>query len=421
MARLVSEIRSGSASSRRATATAASFAGVRARSCGSSSCAASASVSRAARRHPGRREGELVRNHHDRPDCRYADPHPQRDHARKAKVLMPSSKLKLRIAEILSEEGFIGAVRREDDGEQGVLTIVLSYDNDNRSAIDGHQARLAPRPARLRAPQTLPSVRSGLGIAILTTSEGVMSEREARKAGSAASSSARSGRHVAHRQKPIASRRASTSPSVKDQVEVKGPKGKLKRAAPDGVTVKTSGDRGARRARRRQRDTAPCTASCARSSPTWSRASPRASSEARAQRRRLPRRGKGQTLNLALGFSHPVIFALPKGIIGQGRQEPRDPDGDNEQLGQTAAKIRGFRPPEPYRGKGVRYLEEGSARRPARPARRRGEVAIMANRKEEGRDRRKRRSARRSAARPSARACRCSARRSTSTRRSSTT
>jgi large subunit ribosomal protein L6 len=72
---------------------------------------------------------------------------------------------------------------------------------------------------------------------------------------------------------------------------------------------------------------------------------------------------KGQAVNLALGFSHPILFPLPKGVKCE---IPADSKGtlmiltgsDKEVMGQTAAKIRGFRPPEPYGGKGVRYQGE---------------------------------------------------------------
>jgi large subunit ribosomal protein L6 len=72
---------------------------------------------------------------------------------------------------------------------------------------------------------------------------------------------------------------------------------------------------------------------------------------------------KGSVLHLALGFSHPVAYPLPKGIAAQ---VPADSKGtiivltgaDKELIGQTAATIRGFRPPEPYGGKGVRYKGE---------------------------------------------------------------
>jgi len=72
---------------------------------------------------------------------------------------------------------------------------------------------------------------------------------------------------------------------------------------------------------------------------------------------------KGTTLHFALGFSHPIAYALPKGITAA---IPADSKGtvlvltgaDKEAIGQAAAKIRGFRPPEPYGGKGVRYRGE---------------------------------------------------------------
>jgi large subunit ribosomal protein L6 len=72
---------------------------------------------------------------------------------------------------------------------------------------------------------------------------------------------------------------------------------------------------------------------------------------------------KGTTLHFALGFSHPIAYPLPKGITAN---VPADSKGtvlilngsDKSVIGQTAAKIRGFRPPEPYGGKGVRYRGE---------------------------------------------------------------
>ena len=72
---------------------------------------------------------------------------------------------------------------------------------------------------------------------------------------------------------------------------------------------------------------------------------------------------KGKVLNLSLGFSHPVNFPIPEGIKVE---IPGDSKGtliilsgaNKEAMGQAAAKIRGFRPPEPYGGKGVRYQGE---------------------------------------------------------------
>ncbi len=69
---------------------------------------------------------------------------------------------------------------------------------------------------------------------------------------------------------------------------------------------------------------------------------------------------QGRTLNLALGFSHPVNYALPEGIeVETPTQTEIIVRGIDKQLvGQVSAEIRGYRPPEPYKGKGVRYANE---------------------------------------------------------------
>ena len=67
----------------------------------------------------------------------------------------------------------------------------------------------------------------------------------------------------------------------------------------------------------------------------------------------------GQKLNMALGFSHPVVFELPKGISRQGGQEPGHPHRHRPRgAGPDRRKIRDIRPPEPYKGKGIKYVEE---------------------------------------------------------------
>lgn len=66
-----------------------------------------------------------------------------------------------------------------------------------------------------------------------------------------------------------------------------------------------------------------------------------------------------ETLTMALGYSHPVVFKLPKGV-GAKVEKNRImlSSADRDLLGQTAAKVRELRPPEPYKGKGVKYVEE---------------------------------------------------------------
>ena len=69
---------------------------------------------------------------------------------------------------------------------------------------------------------------------------------------------------------------------------------------------------------------------------------------------------QGKTLNLTLGFSHPVNYAVPEGITVEtpSQTEVIIKGADKQRVGQVAAEIRAYRPPEPYKGKGVRYSDE---------------------------------------------------------------
>jgi large subunit ribosomal protein L6 len=68
----------------------------------------------------------------------------------------------------------------------------------------------------------------------------------------------------------------------------------------------------------------------------------------------------GERINLSLGFSHPVVHAMPKGVKVETPQQTEIvvKGIDKQQVGQVAAEIRAYRPPEPYKGKGVRYADE---------------------------------------------------------------
>ena len=79
---------------------------------------------------------------------------------------------------------------------------------------------------------------------------------------------------------------------------------------------------------------------------------------------------QGTNLNLALGFSHPIEYATPEGItIETPSQTEIIVSGcDKQKVGQVAAEIRSYRPPEPYKGKGVRYADERVVRKEAKKA-----------------------------------------------------
>jgi len=69
---------------------------------------------------------------------------------------------------------------------------------------------------------------------------------------------------------------------------------------------------------------------------------------------------QGNKLNLTLGFSHPIVHEVPEGVTVEtpSQTEILVRGADKQKVGQVAAEIRGYRPPEPYKGKGVRYADE---------------------------------------------------------------
>lgn len=103
--------------------------------------------------------------------------------ARHEVTRMPASKLKLRILEILKTEGFVADVRQEEWGEskRQTLTVTLKYTRERGAAFQG--LRRVSRPGRrvYVGHDQIPRVLSGLGISILSTSQGLMTDREARQ------------------------------------------------------------------------------------------------------------------------------------------------------------------------------------------------------------------------------------------------
>jgi small subunit ribosomal protein S8 len=102
-------------------------------------------------------------------------------HAKKDEVSVPASKLKTRMAEILKDEGFIDDFTLVPDRRQGLLVIHLRYLEDGRPVIRGVRRESRPGRRMYVASSKLPRVRNGLGTAILSTSRGLMTDRQARQ------------------------------------------------------------------------------------------------------------------------------------------------------------------------------------------------------------------------------------------------
>ena len=95
---------------------------------------------------------------------------------------LPASKLKLKVCEVLRDEGFVREVTyAKGDGPQGTLHVVLKYDEEKRPAISDIKRQSKPGLRRYVKHTDIPNVMNGLGIAILSTSKGVLVDREARK------------------------------------------------------------------------------------------------------------------------------------------------------------------------------------------------------------------------------------------------
>jgi small subunit ribosomal protein S8 len=101
--------------------------------------------------------------------------------ARHASVDVPASKMKTAIAQILLDEGYIKAFQIIDDGTQGVIRITLKYSANREKAISGLRRVSKPGLRVYAGAQELPRVLRGLGIAIVSTSRGVMTDKKARE------------------------------------------------------------------------------------------------------------------------------------------------------------------------------------------------------------------------------------------------
>ena len=102
--------------------------------------------------------------------------------AKHATVDVPASNMKKAIAQILVDEGYIKSYQIIDDGKQGVIRITLKYGENKSQVITGLRRVSKPGLRIYSSCEDMPKVMKGLGIAILSTSKGIMTDKEARKA-----------------------------------------------------------------------------------------------------------------------------------------------------------------------------------------------------------------------------------------------
>ncbi len=168
--------------------------------------------------------------------------------------------------------------------------------------------------------------------------------------------------------KPVALPKGVECQVTADAITVKGPKGTLSMAAPADVEVTVNGGEVQLKALGDDHKMAGTARSLIDNMVTGV-------SEGFARKPELVGVGyraalAGKDLSLNLGFSHPVVFSAPEGITIEvpAQTEILVKGADKQMVGQVAAKIRGFRPPEPYKGKGVRYSGEKITMKEAKKA-----------------------------------------------------
>jgi large subunit ribosomal protein L6 len=160
--------------------------------------------------------------------------------------------------------------------------------------------------------------------------------------------------------KPVVMPKGVTLGQKQGQFSVKGPKGELSKSMPAGVSVKLEGDKAlvaraddSRENRAKHGLVRAHLANMVKGVSTgWTRELEINGVGYRAE-------VAGDTVTFALGYSHPIVFKLPKSVSAKVEKNRLTLTSvDKDELGQVCAKLRELRPPEPYKGKGVKYVEE---------------------------------------------------------------
>jgi large subunit ribosomal protein L6 len=160
--------------------------------------------------------------------------------------------------------------------------------------------------------------------------------------------------------KPVVIPKGVTLSQKAGQFSVKGPKGELSKHIPDGVTMKVEGDK---IVVSRADDSGP---NRAKHGLVRAHLANMVKGVTEGWKRELEINGvgyraevSGDSVTFALGYSHPIVFKLPKSISAKVEKNRLTlVSADKDELGQVSAKLRELRPPEPYKGKGVKYAEE---------------------------------------------------------------
>ena len=281
-------------------------------------------------------------------------------------VDVPASNVKKAIAQILLDEGYITSFQVEEDGKQGVIHITLKYGQNKAQVINGIRRISKPGLRIYTNVEEMPKVMKGLGIAILSTSKGIMTDKQARKANvggevlayvwyGGALGMSRIGK------KPI------TIPAGVDvkvdgsKVTVKGPKGTLENTFNSEINIALEGNEiivTRPTDDKNHRALHGLTRTLIHNMVEGVTNGYSKTLEVNGVGYRAQKQGKNLVLNL--GYSHQVIVPEVPGITIEvpSANSVVISGADKQQVGQFAAEVREKRPPEPYKGKGIKYADE---------------------------------------------------------------
>ncbi len=269
--------------------------------------------------------------------------------------------MKKSIAQILLDEGYIKNFQLIDDGTQGVIRITLKYNPGKEKVITGLRRVSKPGLRVYAGAEELPRVLRGLGIAIISTSKGVMTDPM-----SAVKSWLSCGKEVTEMSRigrmPIAVP-AGVEVTVADGnvVTVKGPKGTLTQALAATMTIKQEGNEilvTRPNDEKQNRSLHGLTRTLLHNMIVGVTEGFKKELVVNGVGYRVAMEGKKLVMNI--GFSHQVTMEQPEGIT----IEVPNPNkivisgANKQQVGQFAAEVREKRPPEPYKGKGIKYTDE---------------------------------------------------------------
>ena len=282
-------------------------------------------------------------------------------------VDVPASNMKKSIAQILLEEGYIKNFQLIDDGTQGVIRITLKYLPGKEKVITGLRRVSKPGLRVYAGADELPKVLRGLGIAIVSTSKGVMTDKAARAqhVGGEVLAFVWSGRE---REMSRIGRMPISVPAgveitigADNLVTVKGPKGTLTQQLSPAMTISQEGSElhvTRPNDAKENRALHGLTRSLLHNMVVGVTDGFKKELDVNGVGYRVAKEGNKLVMNL--GFSHQVTMEEIEGIT----IDVPNPNkivisgSDKQKVGQFAAEVREKRPPEPYKGKGIKYTDE---------------------------------------------------------------